>query len=73
MRTVARQTQPSLQSEAGQQGLLLDESGWEKAGNKSAGVARQYSGQVGKLCNARVGVFAGLVRNDKVGLVNAPL
>ena len=32
MRTVARQTQPSLQSEAGQQGLLLDESGWEKAG-----------------------------------------
>lgn len=73
MQTLAQQTQHSLQSVAGQQGLLLDESGWEKAGSKSVGVARQYIGQVGKVCNAQVGVFAALVRGDKVGLVNARL
>ena len=41
-------------------GLVLDESGWEKAGNKSVGVARQYIGQVGKIANRQVGVFASL-------------
>lgn len=48
-------------------------SGWEKAGTKSVGVARQYIGQVGKVGNAQVGVFAALVRGDKVGIVNARL
>ena len=73
MRTVAQQTQLSLQALNEPQGLLLDESGWEKAGTKSVGVGRQYIGQVGKICNAQVGVFAALVRGDKVGLVNARL
>lgn len=73
MRTVAQQTHHSLQAVTGQQGLVLDESGWQKAGSKSVGVARQYCGQVGKVCNAQVGVFAALVRGDKVGLVNARL
>ena len=73
MRTVATQTQQSLSRLKGQQGLLLDESGWEKAGTKSVGVARQYIGQVGKVCNAQVGVFAALVRGERVGIVNARL
>ena len=73
MRTVATQTQQSLSGLKGQQGLLLDESGWEKAGTKSVGVARQYIGQVGKVCNAQVGVFAALVRGERVGIVNARL
>lgn len=73
MRAVAQNTQKSLAKLPHQQGLLLDESGWEKAGSKSVGVARQYIGQVGKVCNAQVGVFAALVRGDKVGLVNARL
>jgi SRSO17 transposase len=73
MRSVAQNTQKSLSKLPHQQGLLLDESGWEKAGSKSVGVARQYIGQVGKVCNAQVGVFAALVRGDKVGLVNARL
>ena len=73
MRTVAAQTQQSLSGLKGQQGLLLDESGWEKAGTKSVGVARQYIGQVGKVCNAQVGVFAALVRGERVGIVNARL
>jgi len=34
-------------------GCILDESGWEKAGKKSVGVARQYIGQVGKIANRR--------------------
>lgn len=73
MQTVAQKTHQCLQQLKGPQGLLLDESGWEKAGKKSIGVARQYIGQVGKVCNAQVGVFAALVRADKVGLVNARL
>lgn len=73
MRTVANQTQQSLSRLKGQQGLLLDESGWQKAGTKSVGVARQYIGQVGKVCNAQVGVFAALVRGERVGIVNARL
>lgn len=69
MRTVANQTQQSLSTLQGEQGLLLDESGWEKAGAKSVGVARQYIGQVSKVCNAQAGVFAALVRADRIGLV----
>jgi len=30
-------------------GLIIDESGWEKKGDKSVGVARQYCGNVGKV------------------------
>jgi SRSO17 transposase len=50
-------------------GLILDESGWEKSGKKSVGVARQYIGQVGKVANGQVGVFASLSDGDQVGLV----
>ncbi|MCY7350078.1 MAG: transposase [Cytophagaceae bacterium] len=71
MQTVAIQTQQSLQNLPGEQGLILDETGWEKAGTKSVGVARQYIGNIGKVCNAQVGVFAALVKGQQVGLVNA--
>lgn len=50
-------------------GLILDESGWEKSGKKSVGVARQYIGQVGKIANGQVGVFASLSDGDQVGLL----
>ena len=50
-------------------GLILDESGWEKSGKKSVGVARQYIGQVGKVANGQVGVFASLSDGDQVGLL----
>ena len=54
-------------------GCILDESGWEKAGKKSVGVARQYIGQVGKIANGQVGVFASLCNNEQVGLVQGRL
>lgn len=54
-------------------GLILDESGWEKSGKKSVGVARQYIGNVGKVSNGQVGVFGALCRGDKVGLVASRL
>jgi SRSO17 transposase len=38
--------------------LIVDESGFVKKGNDSAGVARQYCGNVGKVENCQVGVFA---------------
>lgn len=70
---VASSTNGSLESLTGEKGLLLDESGNEKAGKQSVGVARQYIGNVGKVCNAQVGVYAGLCREKKVSLVGAKL
>ena len=75
MDEVARRVQATLAEvaevagEAGEQGLLLDECGWEKAGHKSVGVGRQYIGQVGKISNGQVGVFAVLSRGTSAGLV----
>jgi SRSO17 transposase len=70
---VARRVQASLAPLGGEQGLLLDECGWEKAGHKSVGVARQYIGQVGKVSNGQVGVFAVLSRGIHAGLVGGQL
>ena len=36
---------------------VIDESGFEKAGTESVGVARQYCGRLGKTENCQVGVF----------------
>ncbi len=73
MEDVARNTNRSLESVCGEKGLILDESGNGKAGEKSVGVARQYIGNVGKVCNSQVGVYAGLSRADKISLVGAKL
>jgi SRSO17 transposase len=37
--------------------LVVDETGFLKKGNKSAGVQRQYSGTAGRIENCQVGVF----------------
>ncbi len=58
MNDVAKNTHLSLEFLTGEKGLILDESGNEKAGEKSVGVARQYIGNVGKVCNWQVGVYA---------------
>jgi SRSO17 transposase len=42
--------------------LVIDETGLVKKGRHAAGVARQYSGTVGKVENCQMGVFLGYAR-----------
>lgn len=53
--------------------LLIDESAHTKKGNKSVGVARQYSGQLGKVDNCQVAVYAALSADKYYSLINARL
>jgi len=53
--------------------LAIDESGFTKKGTKSAGVARQYNGRLGKVDNCQVGVFGALTNGHDVGLIDARL
>ena len=53
--------------------LVLDESGFAKKGDKSAGVARQYNGRLGKIDNCQVGVFSALVHETRATLTGARL
>ncbi|MFZ1642360.1 MAG: IS701 family transposase [Candidatus Contendobacter sp.] len=53
--------------------LLIDESGCPKKGTQSVGVARQWCGQLGKVENCQVGVFAALSRGTEVTLIDERL
>jgi len=53
--------------------LIIDESGWTKKGEKSVGVGRQYCGNVGKVANCQVAVFASLSNGDYSSLIDARL
>lgn len=53
--------------------LTLDESGDEKAGNKSAGAGRQYLGRIGKVDLGQVGVFLGYYQANVWCMVDAEL
>lgn len=53
--------------------LIIDESGILKKGKKSVGVSRQWCGQIGKVENCQVGVFAALCHGDYVSLVDERL
>lgn len=50
--------------------LLLDESGFEKKGEHSVGVSRQWNGRLGKVDNCQVGVFAALGRGARATLID---
>jgi SRSO17 transposase len=41
--------------------LVLDDTGFLKKGEKSAGVSRQYSGTAGRIENSQIGVFLSLL------------
>jgi SRSO17 transposase len=53
--------------------LLIDESSFAKKGDRSAGVARQYCGRLGKTENCQVGVFSALCRDGQALLTGARL
>jgi SRSO17 transposase len=54
-------------------GLLIDESSFQKKGEMSVGVARQWSGRLGKVENCQVAVFAGLVHGLYSTLIDVRL
>jgi SRSO17 transposase len=54
-------------------GLIIDESGWVKKGDKSVGVGHQYCGNVGKISNSQVAVFACLSNGDFASMIDARL
>lgn len=53
--------------------LIIDECGNPKKGRHSAGVKRQYCGQLGKTENSQVGVFGAICAGSLVNLVQARL
>lgn len=53
--------------------LIIDESGWSKKRNKSVGVGKQYCGNLGKVDNCQVAVFASLSNGDYSSLIDARL
>lgn len=54
-------------------GMVIDESGWVKKGDKSVGVGHQYCGNVGKTANSQVAVFACLSNGDFASMIDARL
>ena len=54
-------------------GLKIDESGWVKKGDKSVGVGHQYCGNVGKVSNSQVAVFACLNNGHFASKIDARL
>ena len=53
--------------------LVVDETGFLKKGEKSAGVQRQYSGTAGRIENCQIGVFLALVGSRGRALVDREL
>jgi SRSO17 transposase len=53
--------------------LIVDETGFLKKGNKSVGVARQYTGTAGKTENCQIGVFAAYASEKGSALVDREL
>jgi SRSO17 transposase len=53
--------------------LIVDETGFMKKGNKSAGVQRQYSGTAGRIENCQIGVFLALAGANGRALIDREL
>jgi SRSO17 transposase len=53
--------------------LLIDESSFQKKGESSVGVERQWSGRLGKVENSQVAVFASLAQGRYSALIDTRL
>ncbi len=53
--------------------LIVDETGFLKKGNKSVGVARQYTGTAGKKENCQVGVFLCYASDEGTAFIDRAL
>lgn len=53
--------------------LIVDDTGFVKKGDKSCGVARQYTGTVGATANAQVGVFLAYASGKGAAFVDRAL
>lgn len=53
--------------------LIVDETGFLKKGDKSAGVQRQYSGTAGRIENCQIGVFLALAGSRGRALIDREL
>jgi SRSO17 transposase len=53
--------------------LIVDETGFLKKGEKSVGVARQYTGTAGRIENAQVGLFGAYASEKGAALVDRVL
>jgi SRSO17 transposase len=53
--------------------LIIDDTGFVKKGDKSCGVARQYTGTVGETANAQVGVFLAYASANGAAFVDRAL
>ena len=53
--------------------LVIDESGEEKKGDESVGVGHQYCGNLGKTCNSQSAVYAALVADNLVSIIDTRL
>src|SRR4029450_3290562 len=53
--------------------LIVDETGFLKKGEHSAGVARQYSGTAGRIENVQIGVFLAYASNKGHALIDREL
>ena len=53
--------------------FVVDESAFDKKGNKSVGVSRQWNGRLGKVDNCQVGVYGALCCRDQATLIDTRL
>ena len=53
--------------------FVIDDTAFDKKGNASAGVARQYNGNLGKVDNCQIGVYGALVNGRDAYLTDSRL